>query len=95
MYAGGRPLWQLSLSLQPERQPLPVLRWSAAQKQEVEAARDEIMRGVGTPDPFHEEIAKPVFARYAVSVSYRRPLRVDEVNLIKDTPMVRKRPGRP
>ena len=53
------------------------------------------MRGVGTPDPFHEEIAKPVFARYAVSVSYRRPLRVDEVNLIKDTPMVRKRPGRP
>jgi hypothetical protein len=52
------------------------------------------MRGVGTSDPWHQEVSR-VFANYAVSVQYRRPLRIDEVNMIRETPEVRRRPGRP
>jgi hypothetical protein len=72
-----------------------VLRWSADQWREAEAARDDILQGVGTTEPWHQETGTPVFASYAVSVQWRRPLRVDEVNLMRETPEVKQRKGRP
>lgn len=46
------------------------------------------MRGRGTDDPWFLELG-------TVAAHYRRPLRIDEVNLLAPTAEVRARPGRP
>jgi hypothetical protein len=52
-----------------------------------EAARDKIMRGVGTDEPW-------VVEHGGWSMHYRKPLRVDEVNRMAPTQDVRAREGR-
>ena len=71
-----------------------LLRWSARDHRRVEAARDRIMRGVGTDEPFFEPTGEEA-AMLKVTRQWRKPLRIDEVNLMAPTPEVRARPGRP
>ena len=59
----------------------------------MEAARDQIMRGVGTLEPWFRDI--PDFPGHeALSVQYRRPLRIEEVAQMAPTSAVRERKGR-
>jgi hypothetical protein len=53
-----------------------------------EHLRDKILRGVGTDEPFVTE--QGIFVMH-----YRRPLRIDEVNQMAQTPEVKARMGRP
>ena len=55
----------------------------------IEAARDRIMRGVGTSEPFIPELAAQATAQW------RKPLSVEEINRMAPTAEVRARPGRP
>jgi len=57
--------------------------------------RDRIMRGVGTNEPWVVEEMTAEWGERAVSVHYRRPLRIDEINRMAPTPEVRAREGRP
>ena len=88
MYAGGRPLWQLSLAVHDAHRPLSVLRWSPTMHRRIEAARDRILRGVGTDEPLIEE------PNVRVTRQWRKPLRIDEVSQLAPTLEVRQRPGR-
>lgn len=81
-------MWQLSLALQTPQGPLATLRWSATKRRKIEAIRDRIMRGVGTDEPWVEELMPH-------TIQYRRPLRMEEVAQLAQTPEVRERPGRP
>ncbi len=94
-FAGGRPLWHLSITLWGRSgKPVPVLRWGATHWRKAEAARDRIMRGVGTDEPYFQEDMTGMLGESAVSVHWRRPLRIDEVSQMAPTEEVRQRPGR-
>lgn len=94
MYAGGRPLWHLSLSTWDAGHPLPVLRWSPTTMRRIEAVRDRILRGLGTDEPLiYEDMT--AFNPRTIIATWRRPLRIEEINQMGDTPEVRARPGRP
>ena len=67
-----------------------MLRWSTTTWRRIEATRDRIMRGVGT-----DEALIPDEGPTTVSVQWRKPLRIDEVNRMAETPEVRTREGRP
>jgi hypothetical protein len=73
---------------------VPVLRWSPNARRKVEAARDAIFRGIGTNEPLYEENMVNQVGERAVSVNWRKPLRIEEVNRLAPTPEVRQRPGR-
>lgn len=68
---------------------MPLLRWSATTKRRVEATRDRIMRGVGT-----DEALIPDDLPTRVTMQWRKPLRIDEVNRMAETPEVKERRGR-
>ena len=72
---------------------MAVLRWSPTVQRIVEAARDRIMRGVGTESLIDVEGQELALLRY--SRQWRRPLSIEEVNRMAATPEVRARPGRP
>ena len=90
MYAGGRPLWHLSLCHQAAGRPVPVLRWSPTTLRKIEAMRDRIMGMCGTDEPVIED-PKPMMT----TMQWRKPLRIDEVARMAQTPEVRERRGRP
>ncbi len=96
-FAGGRPLWHLSVTLwsPTTKRPVPVLRWSPNQHRRAEAIRDDVMRGLGTNDDYIREDMSAILGTRAVSVHWRKPLRLDEVPRMTETPEVRSRPGRP
>lgn len=94
MYAGGRPLWQLSIAVHDRSGPVPVLRWSPTVHRRVEAARDRIMRGVGTDEPLIVPDGEEA-AGLHVTRQWRKPLRIDEVTRLAPTAEVRERRGRP
>ena len=60
----------------------------------VEAIRDRIMRGIGTDEPFIQEDMVDMMCDRAVSVHWRKPLRIDEVAQLLPTMEVKQRPGR-
>jgi hypothetical protein len=96
-YADGRPLWQLSIALHGHTPgpPVPVLRWSPNARRKIEAARDALFRQIGTDEPLYEESMVDVWGPDARTVSWRKPLRIEEVNQMAPTPDVRERKGRP
>jgi hypothetical protein len=53
------------------------------------------MRGLGTDEPYIMEEMSGHLGQLAVSVHWRKPLRIDEVNQMAETPEVIARPGRP
>lgn len=73
---------------------MPVLRWSPTKWRKAEALRDRIMHGVGTDEPWVTEDLSRQIGERAVAVHYRRPLRIDEIARMAQTPEVRQRPGR-
>lgn len=76
--------------------PLKVLRWSATTWRKIEAARDRIMFKTGTDEPwFFDEEFYGEYKDEAVAAHWRKPLRIDEVNLMAPTEEVRARQGRP
>ena len=90
-YADGRPLWQISVALWPRSggQPVPVLSWSPNNWRNVETVRDTVMLGVGTDEPWIMERGP------SLTVNWRKPLTLEEVNCMAQTPEVRRREGRP
>jgi hypothetical protein len=60
-----------------------------------EATRDRVMFNLGTGEPYVVEEMTSWLGERAVSVHWRRPLRVDEVAQMAPTEEVRARPGRP
>jgi hypothetical protein len=93
-YAGGRPLWHLSLSYwETPRRHLPVLRWSPTVTRNAEAIRDQIFRGAGTGEPLIYADMTDINPHTIIG-TWRKPLRVDEVNRMAPTPEVLARPGR-
>lgn len=73
---------------------MPVLRWSPNQHRRAEAIRDDVMRGLGTDEDYIREDMSAMLGNAAVSVHWRKPLRIDETPRMADTPEVRSRPGR-
>lgn len=77
---------------------MPVLRWSLTERRRVETVRDRIFRGVGTTEPL---IPVPEIEMAAelgfnpVTMQWRKPLSIEEVNRMAPTPEVRERRGRP
>jgi len=64
----------------------------------MEALRDKIMRGCGTDEPWFMEDVNELQAALGaspVAVHWRKPLRIDEVARMAQTPEVRAREGRP
>lgn len=81
--------------LKPDGRPVPVLSWSPNARRRIEHRRDLMFRQIGTDEPLIEETApQAVFNRPIVAVSWRKPLRIDEVNQLAPTPEVKQRPGR-
>lgn len=94
MYAGGRPLWQLSLCWQDGGRPAPVLRWSPTRWRKIEAMRDRILFGLGSSEPLIP-VEQEERAMLKVSMQWRKPLSFEEIAQMAQTPEVRLRPGRP
>lgn len=95
-YAGGRPLWHMSVALWPRSGslPVPLFRWNANAWRKAEAGRSDAGRGLGTDEPwFADDMAGELGAR-AIAVHWRKPLRIDEVNRLAPTAEVIRRPGR-
>lgn len=62
----------------------------------MEAIRDRLMFGCGTDEPwFFDAEFYGDHRAAAVAAHWRKPLRIDEVNLLAPTPEVLARPGRP
>lgn len=96
VFAGGRPLWMLSLSHQERRRPVPVLRWSPTVHRRIEAARDRILSRIGTAETMMEAgIGEFPNGNARVTRQWRKPLSIVEINRMAPTPEVRARPGRP
>ena len=54
------------------------------------------MFGHGTDEPwFYDAEFYGDNKEYAIAAHWRKPLRIDEVNLLADTPEIRERRGRP
>lgn len=77
-----------------EQRPVPVLRWSPTIRRRIEAVRDRILRSLGTDEPLIEESAAMIYGMRALSVSWRKPLSIAEINQMTPTPEVIARPGR-
>ena len=73
---------------------VPVLRWSPNARRKIEAARDAIFRQIGTTEPLVEEEGVSPFGAHIVSINWRKPLRIEEVNQMGQTPEVKARLGR-
>jgi len=59
----------------------------------IEAIRDRVLRGLGTDEPlFYEDMTN--FRPQTIVATWRRPLRIDEINQMGNTSEVRSRPGR-
>jgi hypothetical protein len=94
-YAAGRPLWMLSLATwDAERRSVPVLRWSPTIRRQIEAVRDRILMRLGTNEPMIEESAAMLYGERAISIAWRKPLSIEEINRMAPTPEVKARPGR-
>ena len=94
MYAGGRPLWQLSVAQQGRRGPVQVLRWSPTMHREAEAACSRVMAMCGSIEPLIEPEGAEL-AMLRVTRQWRKPLSISEVAQMAPTPEVLARPGRP
>ncbi len=94
MYAGGRPLWQLSLCWQERSGPVSVLRWSPTRWRKIEAVRDRILFGLGSSEPIIP-VEGEERAMLKTTMQWRKPLSFDEVTRMAPTADVRARPGRP
>ena len=71
-----------------------MLRWSPTKWRKAESIRDFVMRGLGTDEPWIMEEMTGVLGEHAVSVHWRKPLRIDEVARMAPTEDVKARPGR-
>jgi hypothetical protein len=84
------------LSVHSATRPVPVLRWSPTTRRRVEAVRDRIMTMCGT-----SEALIPVggdefpLGHQPVTLQWRKPLSIPEVNRLAPTQEVRERRGRP
>jgi hypothetical protein len=89
VYAHGRPLWHLSIATRDPvlHRPIALDRVSAQSMQRQIAYRDTVFSLIGT----HEQIIEE---RHSV-FHWRKPLRLDEINRMAQTPEVRARRGRP
>lgn len=78
-------MWHLSLAVQPL---VEVSRWDRRTRRRLEAIRDKVMTRIGTQEAVIEE-------PFRMSVHWRKPLSLVEVNQLAPTMDVRLRRGRP
>jgi hypothetical protein len=71
--------------------PVPVLRWSPTTRRKIEAVRDRIFAMCGTDELVIEAVGEGT----VVTMQWRKPLSIEEVNRMAPTPEVRERRGRP
>jgi hypothetical protein len=73
---------------------VPLLRWSGTTLREIESVRDRIMSMCGTSEPL---ILADDFPdnHVHVTIQWRKPLAVSEINQMAPTPDVLGRKGRP
>lgn len=71
-----------------------VLRWSPTTVRRIEAARDRIMAMCGTTEPVIAPEGEEL-AMIKVTMQWRKPASIEEVNRMAPTPEVRERKGRP
>jgi hypothetical protein len=71
-----------------------VLRWSPTVLRRLEAHKDRIFRGVGSPERVIP-VEGAELAALRVTMQWRKPLSIEEINRMAPTPEVRARPGRP
>ena len=78
--------------------PIGVLRWSPTIWRRMEALRDRIMRQIGTTEAIIPEDVLAMAAAFGQSpaaMHWRKPLSIEEVNQMAQTPEVVERKGRP
>jgi hypothetical protein len=90
VYAGGRPLWHLSIAQHHGGRTVPVSRWDRSARKRAERIRDSIFATIGTSEPIIEDRAGSILATH-----WRKPLAIAEINRLAPTPDVRRREGRP
>ncbi len=73
---------------------MPVLRWSPTRWRKMEAVRDRILFGLGTDEPLIP-VSGEERARLGVTMQWRKPLSIQEITQLAQTPEVRARHGRP
>lgn len=71
-----------------------MLRWSPTITRRMYAYKDSIFHGLGSPEPVIP-VEGEERASLRVTMQWRRPLSILEVNQMAQTPEVRDRPGRP
>ena len=83
-------MWHLSLAHRSphDGSPLPVLRWSPNKTRRIEAIRDLILLNLGTSEALIPDHTRLI-------MTWRKPLSLEEINQLAQTPEVRARPGRP
>jgi hypothetical protein len=70
-------------------QPLrPVEKWNRSMMRRIESLRDAVMDKIGTKEKLVEEWGQ-------VTIQWRKPLSLDEINQMAPTSEVRERKGRP
>lgn len=84
----------MSLCWQEDRKPVSVLRWSPTRWRKMEALRDRVLFGLGSPEPVIP-IDGEERAMTLVTMQWRKPLSIEEVAQLAPTPEVRAREGRP
>lgn len=69
-------------------------RWGRTDRLRIERARDRILGAIGTKEPIIPVVGEEA-AGLRVTMQWRRPLSIAEVNQLAPTPDVRRREGRP
>lgn len=73
---------------------MSVLRWSPNRWRRMESLRDRILFKLGSPEPLIP-VEGEERALLRITMQWRKPLSLQEVAQLADTPEVRARPGRP
>lgn len=75
-----------------------MLSWSRATVRKVEAIRDNLFKGIGTNELIimtDINLLIEELGRDFTSLQWRKPLSIEEIARMADTPEVRERKGRP
>lgn len=75
---------------------MSVVRWTRQQMRQIEAMKDRIFAMCGSPEPaIVADIHEFPALNTRVTMQWRKPLSIEEVAQMADTPEVRERRGRP
>ena len=93
-------MWHLSLAVQDlqRKAPVPVLRWSLTMVRKIETLKERIMGMCGSDEaviPVNDLEMAWALGANPVTMQWRKPLSIMEINRMAPTVEVRERKGRP